>query len=555
MKKLLRCLAAVLAMSMLALVAAQPADESATGFVFEDHNGNGRRDASESGIAAVLVSNGVDVVASDVAGKYRLPVKDETILFITRPSGYSVPVDADQIPRFHYIHQPKGTPAKLNLRYRGIEPTGPLPASIDFPLVRTPQPDKFNVLMIADPQPQTSAELDYIRDDFVAAMAGSRAAFGMTLGDIMYDDLALFPRYNRLIAQIGIPWYNVPGNHDLDALAPDDHYAFETFKRLFGPTYYAFEYGSAHFIVLNNVHYKGSNVGREKPHPRGQGIYEGRISATQLEWLANHLKHVPSDKLLVLTTHVPLRTYYGDDPTINTVNRRELFALLKGRKAVHLTGHLHNLEHHYFDAKDGYEGPQALHQQILSTLCGAWWSGPFDERGIPTSVQSDGTPKGYHFLSIDGASYTTSYRALGKAADHQLRITLDADYHRYTKDGMRDFRHGQLLDGRISLDQVFSAEVVVNLFDGGPKSEVSYQIGEGMPVAMTRTLRPDPFVEELYARNAATIKSWVKPDKCTHLWTARLPADLGPGVHTLTVRARNEFGKQHTGRMVLEIAK
>ena len=55
------------------------------------------------------------------------------------------------------------------------------------------------------------------------------------MGDILFDDLSMFPRYNALIAQIGIPWYNVPGNHELNFEAESDEDSLETFKRFFGP--------------------------------------------------------------------------------------------------------------------------------------------------------------------------------------------------------------------------------------------------------------------------------------------------------------------------------
>jgi hypothetical protein len=39
----------------------------------------------------------------------------------------------------------------------------------------------------------------------------------------------------------------------------------------------------------------------------------------------------------------------------------------------------------------------------------------------------------------------------------------------------------------------------------------------------------------------------------THLFEADLDADLPPGVHTVTVRAADEFGRIHHGHAVLEI--
>ena len=37
------------------------------------------------------------------------------------------------------------------------------------------------------------------------------------------------------MATVGIPWYNVHGNHDMNFLATDDRYADETFERVYGP--------------------------------------------------------------------------------------------------------------------------------------------------------------------------------------------------------------------------------------------------------------------------------------------------------------------------------
>ena len=274
---------------------------NATGVVFHDLNGNGSLDAGEPGIAQVLVTNGLDVVQTGADGRYTLPVTDETILSIVKPAGYKVSVDKDNLPQFYYIHQPNGTPPELNLGYPGIDPTGPLPPSIDFPLIAVAESDQFKALMIADPQPQTSAEVDYIRDDFVSEVIGIDAVFGKTHGDIMFDDLSLFPRYNAVMAQVGIPWWNVPGNHEINFPSPNDHYATETFKRYYGPTYYAHEYGQAFFITLDTTYYEGTNPADS----RGRGAYRGHLPEEQVIWLRNLLPYIPVDKLIVVSTHIP----------------------------------------------------------------------------------------------------------------------------------------------------------------------------------------------------------------------------------------------------------
>ena len=93
----------------------------------------------------------------------------------------------------------------------------------------------------------------------------------------------------------------------------------------------------------------------------------------------------------------------------------------------------------------------------------------------------------------------------------------------------------------------------MNLFDGGPRSEVSFWIDDGEPRPMRHVVREDPHVLEVLARNEDTKKSWVQAVPSSHLFAADLPDELGPGSYVLTVRAEDEFGAVHHGHAVLEI--
>ena len=523
--------------------------ETARGVVFEDLNRNGERDAGEPGVEGVRVSNGIDVVQTAADGSYRIDIDDEAIVFLTKPRGYATPVNRHMLPQFYYIHQPNGSPAPL--RYAGLEPTGPLPDAIDFPLVKREEAEQFEAILLSDTQPQTERELDYIRDDVIAELIGTDAAFGMTMGDIFYDDLSLASRYNALIAQIGIPWYNVPGNHELNFQAPGDEYSLETFKRFYGPPYYAFEYGEALFVVLDNIYYKGN--GESDPGDvRGNGGYDNLLTRSQLEWLENELSFVDNDRLVFIATHAPLGS---EDGAYAMENRDRLFRLLKGRPNLYsVAGHTHTTNHIYFDKDDGFPGPGEFHHHVLATVSGGWWSGPFDARGIPTTDQRDGTPNGYHILEIDGTEASVRFKGAGHPADHQMRIVFDVAHHTLNRNGIRDFKHGDLLDGRMTRDHVPAASIIVNLFDGGPKSVVEYKVGDGEYLPMTRTIRPDPFMVELYHRYADQKKSFVEAIPSTHIFEADLVDDLAAGTHTVTVRAVDEFGRRHHGHAILEIS-
>jgi 3',5'-cyclic AMP phosphodiesterase CpdA len=522
-----------------------------SGVVYEDLSGGHRRASSDPGIAGVLVSNGNEVVKTDAEGRYTLPIDDESIIFVIKPSGYAVPVDQDMLPRFYYIHQPAGSPQNLKLRYRGIDPTGPLPDSVDFPLKKADESQKFDVIVFTDPQPESQVEVDFIRDDVVNAVIGTKAAFGMTTGDIMFDDLSLYPRLNRIIGQIGLPWYNIGGNHDLNYEASSAKYSRETFKRTFGPAYYAFEYGGVLFLMLDNVNYIGSDPA--KPH--GRGKYEGRIDQRQLDFIANVLKEYPVDKLVVTCLHIPLQNYlFSDDPSMNTINSRDFLKLISGRpNTLSLSGHTHTTEHHYFGAEDGFKGPSPHHHHVMTAVSGSWWSGPYDHRGIAVADSRDGSPNGYHVLSVDGQSYSTQFQPANEPNSRQMRIVLDSDFHRDRKELYSEFRMGALLSSPIAQDRAFATNLVVNFFDGGPRTSVEYRVGKHAPVKMERVTRSDPFVEEVFARNEATKKSWVKAEPSSHIWTARLPIDLGAGTHCIAVRVVDEYGREHHDHLIVEV--
>lgn len=523
--------------------AAEPA--TATGLVYDaGPDGTGRR-----GIAGVLVSNGRDVAVTDGAGRYSLPVAPETVVFVVKPAGYMTPLDAEtNLPRFFAIHHPQGTPPSLDLTYAGIAPTGPLPASIDFPLKPQPEPKAFDVLLFTDPQPQTAAELDFVRDDLMSVIGGAgAAAFGMTIGDLAFDDLSVYPRYNRLIGSIGVPWYNVGGNHDLNFEAPDRRHSRETFKRVFGPPAYAFCYADAVFIVLDDVNYLGADRGR----PNAGGRYEGRLDEAQLDFVRNLLTHVPDDKLIVLAAHIPLRTYLDPaDPAQNLVNRADLFKLFAGRRfTFSVSGHTHTTEHHYFGEAEGWPGGEPHHHHVLTAVSGSWWSGPYDHRGVAVADSRDGTPNGFHVLSIDGNRYTTRFVPAKEPDGRQIRVTLHAQAHDEMR---RDYRPGEQIQPRMGAAAVSAATLVANVFDGGPKTTVTLRAGGAPPVAMVPRVMPDPFVAELYARNDSVKKSWVKAEPSSHIWVARLPA-LRPGAHAVEVEAVLDSGRRVTARTVLEI--
>ena len=514
----------------------------ARGAVFEDRHGDGRRRPGDPGIPGVMVSNGRDVALTDADGGWSLPVEPGDGVFVIKPPQWTTPTSLGGVPRFSYMHEPDGSARHLDTPYPVVAPTGPLPASLDFPLLRQEERREFEALLISDTQPENVTELGYVRDDILAAILGVGAAFGINHGDVVADDLSLYPRYLQLLNSTRLAWHHCPGNHDVNHTARDDRYSRETWKRTFGPRHYAFQHGEATFFVLDNVRYLG------------QGRYRGAFGPGQLGFVRNVLTRVPAEHLVVLSMHIPLRCHLDPgNPADTTADWRELLELLAGHPhAVSFAGHLHATEHHYLPREQSVPGAGPHHHHVLTAACGSWWSGPCDHRGVPFADSTDGTPNGFHALSVSGSRYTTRFVPAVTKTAAQLRVMVDGPHRRPAAPAAAG-QGSHRLGLSVPLAALGASRVVANVFDGGPKTRVEFEIsGHAAPTAMRAVSMPDPLMLELFKGDAPR-KEWVQAVRCSHIWQGELPRTLRPGAHVLAVRAWDEYGRAHVARAVLEV--
>lgn len=510
---------AILSLGAALGVAAQAA-EWAQGVVYHDENRNELRDAGEPGIPGVLVSNQREVVETDAEGSWRLPLDDDCTLFVVKPGGWMTPVGRNQLPRFYYIHKPQGSP---DLRFGGVPPTGPLPESVDFPLHRHPEPGRFQAVFFADPQARDQKELDYIAHDVVEELIGTQAKFGVTLGDILFDDLSLFENHNALVALIGIPWYNVIGNHDMNYDAVDDRHSDETFERFYGPNYYSYAYGPVQFVVLDNVQWGG-------PKPEGTGSYTAGLGEDQLVFVENLLAHVPEDRLVLFLMHVPI---------IGTQDRERLYRLIEPRPyTMSISGHTHWQAHFHLDAEDGWRGPRPHHHVVNVTVSGSWWSGEPDEMGIPHTTMADGAPNGYSLITFDGQSAVVDFKAARRPADYQMHV--------HAPEVVRAGAIGE-------------TDVFVNVFGGSGLSTVEMRVGtDGEWTRLTKVFEEDPYYVEVKRLEAASTdlkgRELTKPKPSNHLWKGRLPDGVPVGVHRIWVRSEDQYGRVFHGSRTVRVA-
>ena len=491
---------------------------AARGTVFHDKNQNDQRDKDEPGIKNIGVSNGKEVTKTNDEGAWELPHDEDTIFFVIKPRDWSAPLNKHNLPQFYYIHKPEGSPKKL--KYKGLEPTGPLPESIDFALSPKKEPDTFKAIFFGDPQPNTIKQINYIAHDIIAELVGTDAKFGVTLGDIMDNNLDLFPPSNANLALIGIPWYNVLGNHDINFDSQDDAGSDETFHRFFGPNYYSFDHGPVHFIVLDDVEWSGK-----------KGNYKGGLDEDQLTFVKHDLALVPQEQLIVLMMHIPL---------INVGNRQKLYRLIEKRPyTMSISGHTHWHAHKLIDEKDGWKGKEPHHHIINVCVSGTWWEGNKDEVAIPHATMRDGAPNGYSIITFDGTKHTLDFKAARQPASYQLSIHAPDQ-----------------IDPKNEKQQF----IYVNVFNGSAKSKVKMRIGEGTDwIPLKKTMENDPYYVELREREALNSKDGKTqlnpPSLSNHLWKVQIPAGIETGSHLIEIEATDHYGRPHKGNRIIRVEK
>ncbi|MEE8584914.1 MAG: metallophosphoesterase N-terminal domain-containing protein, partial [Acidobacteriota bacterium] len=310
----------------------------------------GRVHAGQKGWSGVGVTDGISVVQSDAEGTFELISNSRRpFVYLSLPSGSEIPVNPTGTARF----------------YQPIQADRAGEMSVEFPLQRLNGSDEEHCFyQLADPQTENLRDMQLFQSQTVpeieklAAANPSGCQFGFTCGDIMFDDLELYPEYEKGVRQMSVPFFQVVGNHDLDRESPTNPGSSSTFQRHFGPAYYSFQRGAVHYVVLNDVFWYGKS-------------YLAYLDKEQLDWLAADLARVESGRTVIVALHIPAfssqaqRRGITASPRLTLNNREALYRLLEPYQAHIVSGHTHESEH-------VFEG--GCHEHVCGPVCGAWWS-------------------------------------------------------------------------------------------------------------------------------------------------------------------------------------
>jgi outer membrane protein assembly factor BamB len=256
------------------------------------------------GLAGVAVSDGEQVISTDENGRFALRIRGSMRpVFISTPSGYR--------PCGDFFRWPD---------------TG---AKMEFKLV--PDPGSLHpecvFAILADYQWEPDDTMRAVFERLISDPA--RPQFTVHLGDLFYmmegAPLELARRYYQTYRQVAgefrLPTFNLIGNHDQvsgPAVSPSlPEYASGLYERVLGPTYYSFDWGQIHFVVLN-------------PFQMIEGVQRSRIGMRQLRWLEQDLASQPLKKPLILLTHRAPMQWENEADLLRVLGGRQVLACFCG---------------------------------------------------------------------------------------------------------------------------------------------------------------------------------------------------------------------------------
>lgn len=541
-----------------------------TGQVFDDANQNSTLDEGESGVPGVSVTNGVDVVVTDGQGRYELPADDNMIVSVTQPAGWQVPVDDQMFAQFSYNHLPEGSP---DLKFGGLEPTGPVPTAVNFPMAQseaTANPQQ-SCPMAADTQTYNLEEVGWAAQGATADLMERDDYAGcgiLLLGDNVGDDLSLNDELKGLYADANGPVRALPGNHDLDFDAADDVHSTDTYRRDFGAPYYSYDVGDTHFVALDNIDYNGAEA------DGSNGGYLEAIDQQQLDWLRNDLAQVGADQQIVIAAHAPIIGYNE----VITDNAPELYDILaEYPNAVTVGGHTHTLESHRAGdtrAEWAEQGvPELTHDQIIAgAVSGDWYSGALNENGVPHSYTQDAAEPGVYTFEFDGDQRSGYYTVRNEPTGHQFLTGVNSpSWREWAEDAQAWQDNDKQGDAPAEIDpltvsrQDLAAEeswLTTSFYGGSTDASVTMSVDGGEAIEAEHTQPAEgetinkgwEFTETISATHNLANNGNVA-QASPHVWRAGLPTSLEVGEHTAEITGTDAYGQAWTETVTFTVTE
>ncbi len=506
-----------------------------------DSNIYGVVSAGDQPVSGVVVSDGVEVTVTGADGVYRLnSAKKYGYVFMSIPSGYEA-VSEGVIP----------------VMYKLVSSDRKAQERADFKLNKVEGQDNYKVFFLGDMHlanrtgdasqfQQFTADLNsYTQSHYGEKM------YAITLGDMTWDIYWYDNNYeiadyiktvNSQVKNLQI--FHTMGNHDNDYKSTSDFSAEARYRAILSPTYYSFNIGKVHYVVLDDIDcsaYDGTTSRN----------YKKSISTDQLAWLAKDLSYVPKSTPLIITMHaqvfkpVEAGGFKVDHDASNT---SQFLSLIDGYNVNIVTGHTHQL-YNVVPQESVMEG-RDIFEHNSGAVCASWWWSGYLTPGV--HIGTDGAPGGYAVWDINGTDMKWMFKATGHPEDYQFR-SYDLNNVSFSMADVPDMP-SKFASKFEPYTKAYPAnsnnEVLINVWNYNPNWTITVTTEGGQSLTPTAVWAYDPLhiaalsVKRFNKSNLSSTPSFIT-EKFTHFFKVQAPdADTD-----LTITVKDEFGRVWTENM------
>lgn len=506
-----------------------------------DNNVYGVVHCDGEGLANVVVSDGVEVVKTDKDGVYQFKsAKKWGYVFVSIPKGYEV-VSEGVLPQFHATLTEKADKAERH----------------DFNLVKVNQ-EKYRVYFLGDmhlaDRTNDLNQFDNCMKEVKAdIMDDDVKSYVITLGDMTWDlywysRKYYFPQYLNSVnyyfknAAKQVQFFHTIGNHDHDMCKDGDFNTVVEYVKDIAPTYYSFNIGDVHYIVLDDI--LCTNVGGAAS-AKPERAYKSEVTDEQLKWLAKDLSFVSKTTPVIVTSHAPV---YAKETkkNVNTYylnNSGTLVSKFKGYNVDFVTGHTHVL----YNVDKSSEG---IYEHNAGAVCASWWWSGYLTPGI--HICTDGAPGGYSVWDITGTDKKWRYKGTGRDADEQFRsYDLNNVYFTVEKDAPKvpaelKSKFEKYTD---AYPKNSDNEVLINIWNWNPKWKIEIK-ENGKTLKDTRVKGYDPLhIAALTAKRFNNSSITEEPAFTTTENYHMFKVKASSATSTIDIKVTDEFGNVYTETM------
>jgi len=494
------------------------------------------------GIPNVVVSDGFEVTKTDSKGIYYLPsTKKSSYVFVSIPGNYEVATEGSAPLFFNRL-----TKAAATVEIQ------------DFSLTPVNN-DKHVLLALGDMHlANRNNDIEQFQKGFLTDVNKTIQSFqgtgtkvyGLTLGDMTWDGYWYsnnygLQNYRSQMNDIKTTVFSVMGNHDNDPYVSGDWYAEDKFRNILGPTYYSFNLGKVHYIVLDNTEYinTGGTLGTV-----GSRNYEATIVADQMDWLKKDLATIEDKNTpIVIAMHIQLGKNPGvsgdgqSAPSYRLTNATEFVDALTGFSAVQLlTGHTH--------INYRIEYSSSLMEHNTGAVCATWWwTGKNGYAG--NHICKDGSPGGYGVWEIENRDLKWYYKSINYDKNYQFRAyDLNEVHITQAKHAPKSTTSEVNKYAAEYANKNSNNEILINVWGHDSKWKVEVFEG-GQPLLITRVSVLDPLHIISYETQRLNVNAVPTADFVTSKTAHMFKAKASNATNPLEIKVTDRFGNVYTETM------